>query len=110
MKVTLNNKTYTLKSAYQKDEKSRKAFNQLAVKTFDLSFEDWYQASYWNERYRPYTLFEEGKAIANASINLMDFKINDAIQRFIQIGTVMTDVAYRNQGLSRFLMETILKK
>jgi GNAT superfamily N-acetyltransferase len=101
-------KDLSLEIAYQKDHKKRGAFNQLAVSIFDLSFEEWYQSGYWRERYSPYTLFEGEKAVANASINLMDFKINGVIRRLIQIGTVMTHEAYRNQGLSQFLMQTIL--
>lgn len=92
---------------YQQDEQKRAAFNRLAVKTFDLSFEEWYQSGYWREKYIPYTLFDGEKAVANVSVNIMNFNIFGQKQRTIQLGTVMTDEAYRNQGLSRKLMEKI---
>lgn len=105
MKVILNKKEYTLLIGYQDHVKYRSAFNDLAVKVFSLSFEDWYQAGYWKEKYIPYTLFYEDKAVANLSVNIMDFFTIEKKQRCIQIGTVMTDENYRHKGLSRFLME-----
>ncbi|HAT4486861.1 TPA: GNAT family N-acetyltransferase [Legionella pneumophila] len=94
---------------YQQDDKKRTAFNALAVKTFDLSFEEWYQSGYWRDKYIPYTLFDGEQAVANVSVNIMDFSIFGHKQRTIQLGTVMTDDAYRNQGLSRMIMEKVFK-
>ncbi|HAU0495546.1 TPA: GNAT family N-acetyltransferase [Legionella pneumophila] len=94
---------------YQQEDKKRTAFNALAVKTFDLSFEEWYQSGYWRDKYIPYTLFDGDQAVANVSVNIMDFSIFGHKQRTIQLGTVMTDDAYRNQGLSRMLMEKVFE-
>lgn len=94
---------------YQQDDKKRTAFNALAVKTFDLSFEEWYQSGYWRDKYIPYTLFDGEQAVANVSVNIMDFSIFGHKQRTIQLGTVMTDDAYRNQGLSRMIMEKVFE-
>ena len=110
MKVMLNNKEYTFLIGYQDDVKYRSAFNDLAVRVFNLSFEDWYQAGYWNEKYIPYTLFDEDKAVANLSVNIMNFCTFEKKQRYIQIGTVMTDENYRHKGLSRFLMEKAMNE
>jgi ribosomal protein S18 acetylase RimI-like enzyme len=104
------NKEYKFLIGYQDNIQCRKAFNDLAIKVFKLSFEDWYQAGYWNEKYIPYTLFDEDKAVANLSINIMDFCSIRKKQRYIQIGTVMTDPDYRNKGLSRFLMEKVMEE
>lgn len=94
---------------YQLENKKRAAFNHLAVKIFDLSFEDWYQSGYWREKYIPYTLFDGEQAVANVSVNIMDFNVFGFQRRTIQIGTVMTDEAYRNQGLSRLLLEKVFE-
>ena len=94
---------------YQQDEQKRAAFNHLAVKTFDLSFEEWYQSGYWRNKYIPYTLFDGEQAVANVSVNIIDFSIFGHKQKTIQIGTVMTDEAYRNQGLSRKLMGKVFE-
>lgn len=48
--------------------------------------------------------------MANVSVNIMDFVILGEEKRYVQIGTVMTDENYRNQGLSRTLIKKILKE
>lgn len=94
---------------YQQEDKKRAAFDALSVKTFGLSFEVWYQSGYWQDKYIPYTLFDGEQAVANVSVNIMDFSIFGHQQKNIQIGTVMTDEVYRNQGLSRKLMEKVFE-
>lgn len=110
MKIILNNQEYSFLTGYQKDQKLRDSFNKLASDTFGISFESWYQAGYWNEYYIPYTLFNSGVAVASASVNVMDFNVFGKQQRYIQIGTVMTDPGFRNQHLNRFLMGQILNE
>lgn len=108
MKLNLNDKEYIFLIGYQNDNQCRAAFNTLAKNVFGISFEEWFQAGYWNEKYIPYTLFDKNKAIANISVNIMDFSTFGKKTRYIQIGTVMTDPNYRNKGLSRFLMEKVV--
>lgn len=110
MKILINNNEFTFLNGYQKNDKYRLAFNNLAIKVFNLSFEEWYQAGYMNEKYIPYTLFIDDKAIANISINIMNFISLGRRQTYLQIGTVMTDERYRKQGLSQYLMEIILNE
>ena len=43
----------------------RNAFNALAMQTFQLSFEGWYENGCWSQRYQPYTLMDGGTAAAN---------------------------------------------
>lgn len=101
--------SYTFFKDYKENERQRAALNKLAEKIFNISFEVWYQSGYWKEKYIPYTLFDGDKAIANVSINIMDFNTYGEKRRYIQIGTVMTDDDYRGKGLSRFLMKKVLK-
>lgn len=91
----------------QKNASYRNSFNQLAKDTFSLDFEDWYQNGYWNSNYIPYSVVDGDKAIANVSVNPMDFLHRGKLKHFIQLGTVMTDKAFRNQGLIRELIKEI---
>ena len=91
------------------DAALRSSFNRLAEKTFDLNFENWYQNGYWKENYIPYAAVREGQVIANVSINPMTFSENGILHHYIQVGTVMTDSAFRGQGLCRLLMEAVEK-
>ncbi|WPK13301.1 GNAT family N-acetyltransferase [Lysinibacillus louembei] len=93
---------------YRHNESLRGSFNELAMKTFELDFRAWYERGYWNEQYVPYSFIDNGRVIANASINKMTVVIDGEKYSAIQIGTVMTDESYRNQGLSRKLMQHVM--
>lgn len=98
---------YTIIRGYQHDSNLRKSFNELAIKTFGLNFENWFQSGYWKEKYIPYSIIYNNKIIANVSASLMDFKYLGKEKHYIQLDTVMTDKKYRNQGLSKMLIERI---
>ncbi|MGG5181132.1 GNAT family N-acetyltransferase [Bacillus sp. MM09(2025)] len=95
-------------SDYRYDNELKESFNQLAIKTFDLDFSDWYKRGYWDEKYIPYSFVHHGKEISNASVYLMSLIIDGETYRAVQIGTVMTDQAYRNKGLATKLMQHIM--
>ncbi len=98
---------YRFIQAYQADNTYRKSFNELAQSVFELSFEDWYQNGYWTGKYIPYSFLHNDRIVANVSVSPMKFMHNGKIRNYIQLGTVMTDEAYRNQGLIRRLMEEV---
>lgn len=107
--VQINEKTYGYAVNFKDNDVLRSSFNALTRKTYGFDFEEWYQNGYWQERYIPYSLFDGVKTVSNASVNVIDFIYLGDKRRFIQIGTVMTDIEYRNQGLNRFLMEKVLE-
>ena len=92
---------------YRNNDVLRSSFNELAVKTFCLNFEDWYQNGFWGDNYNPYSIVRDGKVVANVSVNQTDMMIDGCVRHLLQLGTVMTDAAYRNQGLIRRIMEQI---
>lgn len=94
---------------YRKEDTYRASFNALAGKVFCLDFENWYQNGFWNDKYSPYSIVEDGKIIANVSVNRCDMKWNGKVYHLLQLGTVMTDPDYRGRGYSRILMEEIQK-
>ena len=86
----------------------RNSFIDLAIKTFDLSFKEWYRKGYWTDAYIPYALVSNNKVIANASANIIDLIWQGEPRRYIQIGTVMTDIDHRDKGLAGQLVREIL--
>lgn len=58
MNVIMQDKRYSFLKGYQNESKYRLAFNNLAKKVFGISFEDWYQSGYWNEKYIPSVNFQ----------------------------------------------------
>lgn len=77
---------------------------------YGFDFEEWYQNGYWKDRYIPYALLDGNNVITNVSVNIIDFFVMGEKKTCIQIGTVMTDKEYRNQGLNRFLMKKVLEE
>ena len=94
---------------YMRDDVKRRALNALAQRTFGIDFEAWVKDGYFEGDYIPYSLIENGKLLSNVSVNRMQFVQNGAARTYIQLGTVMTDVAHRQRGLARRLMERVLR-
>ncbi|WP_338707763.1 GNAT family N-acetyltransferase [Paenibacillus amylolyticus] len=95
---------------YKNNEVLRKSFFELAVNTFEINFEDWYQQGYWGERYIPYSYVDGDQVIANVSVNILELIIHGEKKKAIQIGTVMTHPDYRGKGLSTRLMNKVLEE
>ncbi|WML32897.1 GNAT family N-acetyltransferase [Clostridium sp. OS1-26] len=108
--LSINNKKYIYRCNYKDDSVLRNSFNSLTEKTYGFNFKQWYEDGYWEDKYIPYSLLDGDKVVANVSVNIMDFLILGEQKKYIQIGTVMTDEEYRGQGLSRALMEAVLKE
>lgn len=94
----------------REDAALRKGFFRLAREVFGLDFSGWYQAGWWTDRYIPHVLTVDGQAAANVSVNLIDTLQNGRHRRYIQLGTVMTALAFRGRGLGRLLMEAVLDR
>lgn len=89
---------------FMADDARRAALNALTRQTFGFDFEKWYAAGYWEGDYLPYAFEENGRLIANVSVNRMRFLLDGQERCFVQLGTVMTDPAYRGRGLASALM------
>lgn len=96
-------------NGYMDNTQYRHALNEMTQNIFHFSFEDWYKAGYFEGEYIPYSYFENGKIIANASANIMKIVQNNAEKLYIQIGTVMTRPQYRNRGLAAELISKIIR-
>ncbi|WP_028552405.1 GNAT family N-acetyltransferase [Paenibacillus sp. UNC451MF] len=95
---------------YLDDEQRRNSLFKLAVRVFGIQFGTWYQLGASNKRYIPFSYFDEDKAVANVSVNLLDLIIDGEVKKAIQIGTVMTHPEYRNRGLSTELMNLVIEQ
>ncbi|ABX40546.1 GNAT family N-acetyltransferase [Lachnoclostridium phytofermentans] len=95
---------------FQNDTTLRNSFHALTQKVFHFQLGDWYENGYWSESYEPHSMIDGNTVVANISVNHMTTTLDGVKKHFLQLGTVMTDPAYRNQGLSRQLMVSILEK
>jgi predicted N-acetyltransferase YhbS len=108
--IKLNNINYTFVKDFKHDPKIRASFNALTANTFEFNFENWYVSGYWDDNYIPYALLHNNKVVANVSVSKIAFVIENEKKVGIQIGTVMTDTAYRHRGLSKFIMEHVVNE
>ncbi|MCC8436759.1 GNAT family N-acetyltransferase [Brevibacillus sp. M2.1A] len=100
---------YRLISDYKHIETYKESFNDLAKQIFQLDFKEWDNKGFWNANYVCYSYLDGEQVIANASASKMLVTCNGKEYKALQIGTVMTHPAYRNQGLAAKLMNHILE-
>lgn len=108
MEIAIDGTSFDFRTDYQDEKTFRSSFDDLAQRVFGISFEAWYRSGNWTDRYRPYSLFHEGKVVANVSASPMDLCCIGKELHCTQLGTVMTDPAYRKRGLVHFLMARVL--
>lgn len=95
-------------SGYMKDDTCRHMLNDLTQSTFGFDFEEWVTNGCFEGDYIPYSFAENGRIISNVSANRMEFMQNGIRRSYIQIGTVMTDQAYRRRGLAAALIRHVV--
>lgn len=95
---------------YKDIDKYRLSFNKLANDTFGVDFEKWYQLGFWNNTYVCYSYINQSEVVANVSVSKLDIIIDGKEMNALQVGTVMTRLDYRGNGLSKSLMEIVLKE
>lgn len=87
----------------------RRSFQTLTQNVYGFTFEEWHRQGYWGSRYLPYCLCRGEQVIANISVNRMETVWDGEKKQNIQLGTVMTEPSFRNQGHIRRLMEEVLE-
>ncbi|MCR5688162.1 MAG: GNAT family N-acetyltransferase [Lachnospiraceae bacterium] len=90
------------------DEGLRTSFTDLAAETFGIDLEKWYAGGFWQDDYIPYAAVSDGRVISNVSVNVCNIRWKGRIRHLAQLGTVMTDKAYRGKGYCTAVMEKVL--
>ena len=97
-------------SNYIDDKKLFLSFNELAAETFSLDFSTWKNSGCCDGTYILHSFVHEGRIVANVSVTKMEMMISEMEVKGIQIGTVMTDQSFRGRGLSRKLIESVIRE
>lgn len=87
----------------------RNAFNALAMQTFQLSFEGWYENGCWSQRYQPYTLMGRQYCCRKCIRQSDENPLERTDKKLYPAGHSHDPSGYRNQGLSRYLIEEIFR-
>jgi GNAT superfamily N-acetyltransferase len=88
-------------------EEYRALLNNLLQESFGLSLESWFSTWGWPDDYTCFSLLENGRMLANASVYRMDLLIQDVEQEWLQLGGVATRKDRQGEGLSRQLLQFI---
>lgn len=57
-----------------------------------------FEQGFWGDKFVPYTLFDDDKAVASVGVSISELEWNGHIGRYAQLSTVMTEPAYRGRG------------
>ena len=91
MRRMIGGHTYTLNDHIRDDETALAGFLKLAKTVFSLDFEPWLTGGWWGGDYIPHALMDGDRVAANVSANIIRSRWRGEEERFIQLGTVMTD-------------------
>jgi GNAT superfamily N-acetyltransferase len=94
-----------LQTAYWNDQSAREAFKRFILEIHGLDFSAWEAAGYWDESYRPFSLFEGESVVANVCLYLLDAIVHGSPTQLLQISGVGTRPEFRRQGLNRRLTQ-----
>lgn len=92
----------------QHDEGLRQSYHAYTRAVFGFDLTAWHKKGYWDDRYIPHSLIDNGRVVANVSAALMTLQVNDKDMPAVQLGSVGVLPEYRGRGLARMLMERVL--
>lgn len=95
-------------SDYVREPELFRKLDTLAHQIFQISLTDWHRQGLLGANYIPYSCLMADTLAANVSANLYSCQIYGQTYKVVQLGTVMTDPAFRGQGLAAELMKHIL--
>jgi predicted GNAT family N-acyltransferase len=91
------------------DKEYKLMLNSL-LKDIFLDFQFWYDLNVWDEDYESYSINKNGEIVSNICVFKTQVLFNHERHLALSVGAVATKKEFRGQGLSRVLMEHILKK
>lgn len=101
---------FQLRSDYWADASARAAFKQLVLQVFEIDFEPWDAAGYWDEDYHPFSLFDDnGRVVASACLYSMRMVIDGRPVQLGQVSSMAVLPDLRRQGLGREVIEAALR-
>ncbi|WP_265445014.1 GNAT family N-acetyltransferase [Acetivibrio straminisolvens] len=100
MQISFNNRN---------DKEYQFMLNNL-LKDIFLDFQFWYDLNLWDENYESYSIVENGEIVSNICVFKTQILFNKKQYPALSVGAVATKKEYRGRGLSRLLMEHIIKK
>ncbi len=101
---------FQLRSDYWADAPARAAFKDFIRQVFVINLDPWDVAGYWDNDYRPFSLFAaDGRIVASVCLYSMRMVVAGRQTRVGQISGMGVLPEWRRQGLGRQLTEVALR-
>ncbi len=100
-------KKLAYRTNYCKDQSLKRKLIQFAETTFGIPLLQWDRMGMWDPKFRPFSFFDNNKIVSNICTYEVNVVIAGKKKKAAIISTVMTDPAYRHQGLVRDLFEKV---
>jgi ribosomal protein S18 acetylase RimI-like enzyme len=98
-----------LRRAYWDDPIARIAFQDFLRAIHGLDLGPWERAGFWDDDYRPFSLFDGERVVSSVCLYSMDMTVDGRRMRLGQISGVGTLPEYRRRGLNRRLTRLALE-
>ncbi len=98
----------TFRENYWNARKLKKAFMDYLVQVFGLDLSLWDKMGFWDQRYRPFSYFNDDSLVSNVCVYSMDMTVQGRRCRVAQLSAVGTLPDYRRKGLSRTLIRAAM--
>ena len=91
------------------DKEYQRRLNHL-LKDIFFDFQFWYDLNLWDENYESYSIMEGEEIVSNICVYKTQVLLKGQPHLALSVGAVATREDFRGKGLSRRLMEHIIKK
>lgn len=92
------------------DDKTYQRMLNNLLKDIFLDFQFWYDLGLWDKNYESYSIIKDGEIVSNICLYKSEIVFNQKRFTALSVGAVATKQEFRGRGLSRILMEHIIKK
>jgi GNAT superfamily N-acetyltransferase len=107
----MDRESLELREAYWDDPAAKAGFCDLLRSVFAIDFGPWDRAGYWDDDYRPFTLFDRGgRAVSSVCLYSMRLVVRGELCTAGQISGVATRPEWRRRGLALRLASQALAR
>jgi GNAT superfamily N-acetyltransferase len=90
----------TYRENYWDDPDLKRQFLTFIKSIFNVDMTIWEELGYWDDRFRPFSFYDNGKLISHVCIYSLDMFVNGKRRKVAQVSSVATLEEYRRKGLN----------
>jgi len=99
----------TYRTNYWDDPDLKKQFLTFIMDIFNVDMTIWEELGYWDERFRPFSFYDNNKLVSHVCIYSLDMSVNGKRCKVAQVSSVATLEGYRRKGLNMELSQRAIE-